>query len=301
MKWRASGKIIDQPKNNKKRWRRFFLKFAVGYGLVCLTLYFQQQRLMFFPRRQLEHTPALYDLAHEEVWIPIFGEKQKAEAIHGWWIPAHQPDAPVMLYLHHNGINIGANVSQALQFHELGYSVFLFDYRGFGQSPGNFPNETQVYQDAQIAWDYLTQQREIAPQEIVIYGHSIGSAVAVDLAAQHPEAGALIIQSALTSMHDMTKRFGIYWLFPVDLLLTQRFESIAKIRSVRMPVLVLVGTADIQIPVSMGERLHEAAPEFKQLVVIQGGGHDNHMAPQYQQEVKRMLPRYEQDLAERCA
>jgi uncharacterized protein len=271
-----------------KQWRPFIQRFAIGYALVCLVLYFQQQRLMFFPDRQLQRTPSRYELNYQDVWIPV-SQPGKSERLHGWWIPAKQPDAPVMLYFHHNAVNIGANVSQARQFHQLGYSIFLFDYRGFGQSEGAFPTEAQVYEDAQAAWDYLTQERRILPSQIVIYGHSIGGAIAIDLAAKQPEAAALIVQSSFTSMRDMTKRLGLYWLLPVELLLRQRFESLEKMKSVRMPVLIITGTDDFQIPVVMGDRLYATAPEFKQLIVIQGGGHDNHLSKQYSGRVKQFI------------
>jgi uncharacterized protein len=174
-----------------KQWRHFIQKFAIAYSLVCVALYFQQQRLMFFPSRQLDRTPSLYQLKYQDVWISISNKSEQPESLHGWWIPATQPNAPAILYFHHNAINIGANVSQALQFHKLGYSVFLFDYRGFGQSQGGFPTESQVYEDAQFAWNYLIQERQIPPSQIVIYGHSVGGAIAIDLAARHPEAAAL--------------------------------------------------------------------------------------------------------------
>lgn len=271
-----------------KRWRPVIQRVAIGYGLVCLGLYFQQQRLMFFPARQLEHTPSRYQLKYEDVWISI-SQSERVDRLHGWWIPAKQPNAPVMLYFHHNANNIGANVSQALQFHQLGYSVFLFDYRGFGQSDGAFPTEAQVYEDGQAAWNYLTQERKIPPSQIVIYGHSLGGAIAIDLAAKHPEAAALIVQNSFTSMRDMTRRFGIYWLLPVELLLEQRFESLEKIKTVRMPVLIITGTEDLQIPTEMGRRLYAAAPELKQLIVIEGGGHDNHLSQQHRQHVKQFI------------
>jgi len=271
----------------RKQWRPFIQRFAIGYGIVCLILYTQQQRLIFFPTRQLERTPAQYDLEYQDVWLAV----SPGERLHGWWIPAKQPDAPVMLYFHHNAINISANVSQALQFHKFGYSIFLFDYRGFGRSEGKFPTEAQVYEDAQAAWNYLVQERRISPDRIIIYGHSVGGAIAIDLAAKHPEAGALVVQSSFTSMRDMTKRFGLYWLFPVEFLLRQHFESLEKMKSVRMPVLIITGTEDLQISVAMGDRLYEAAPEFKQLIVVQGGGHDNHLSNQYKQRFKEFVER----------
>ena len=272
-----------------KRSRPFIQRFAIGYSLLCVALYFQQQRVMFFPAKQLEHTPSLYQLKYQDVWIPISKPDGQTDRLHGWWIPADKPNAPVMLYFHHNAINIGANVSQALQFQKLGYSIFLFDYGGFGQSEGDFPTEPQLYEDAQAAWNYLTQARKIPSNRIVIYGHSVGSAIAIDLAVKQPEAAALIVQSSFTSMRDMTKRFGVYWFLPIELLLQQRFESLEKMKSIKMPVLVITGTEDIQIPVEMGERLYAAAPEFKQLIIIQGRGHDNHMPEQYKQRVKQFI------------
>lgn len=271
-----------------KQWRPIIQRFAVGYGLVCLMLYFQQQRLIFFPTRQLEHTPSLYKLKYQDIWIST-SQGEQVERLHGWWIPAEQSDALVMLYFHHNATNIGANVSQALQFHKLGYSIFLFDYRGFGQSEGAFPTEPQLYEDAQAAWNYLTQERKISPNQLIIYGHSVGGAIAIDLAAKHPEGSALIVQSSFTSMRDMTKRFGLYWVLPVEFLLRQRFDSLEKMQFVKMPVLVITGTEDLQIPVVMGERLYKAAPESKQLIVIQGGGHDNHLSKQHRQRVKQFI------------
>ncbi|MEL6442468.1 MAG: alpha/beta fold hydrolase [Cyanobacteria bacterium J06621_8] len=253
-------------------------------------LYFYQQRLLFFPSRKIEHTPALYQLNYQDIWLPISNDSQKVERIHGWWMPQEQPNAPVILYLHHNAANIGANVSQALQFYELGYSIFLFDYRGFGQSEGKFPRESQVYEDAQAAWNYLTKEREIPANQIIIYGHSIGGAVAIDLAAKQPEAGMLIVQNSFTSIRDMTKRLGLYWLFPMELLLKQRFESLDKIKTIRMPTLIITGAEDLQIPVEMGKRLYENVPaEFSRLIVIPNGGHDNHLSEKYQQQVQQFI------------
>lgn len=247
---------------------------------------------MFFPFQQLANTPELYDLTYQDVWIPVSQQEQaegEAERLHGWWIPSERTDSPVMLYFHHNAANIGSNVSQALQFHELGFDVFLFDYRGFGQSDGDFPIEAQVYEDAIAAWNYLTQEREISPNNIVIYGHSVGGAIAVDLAAKQPDAAGLIVQSSFTSMRDMTKRFGLYWVLPIELLLKQRFESLEKMEAVNMPTLIITGTNDIQIPVTMGERLCEAAPDCKELVVVEGGGHDNHLSEQPLETVKSFV------------
>jgi len=266
-------------------------KPAIAYTAICLGFYFFQQRLLFYPAKKLANTPDLYQLNHQPLNIPIPGT---SATINGWWIPApknatSETDAPTLLYLHHNAINIGANVSQALQFHNLGYNVFLFDYRGYGQSSGPFPTEARVYEDAQAAWNHLTQERQIPPEQIIIYGHSIGGAIATDLAAKQPDAALLIVQSSFTSIKDMTKRLGLYWVLPVEWMLKQQFESLVKMPQVDMPVLIINGTNDIQIPVSMGDRLFEAAAGPKEMIVIEGGSHDNHMDKEYLQQLQAFV------------
>ncbi len=245
--------------------------------------------MIFWPSPTLEHTPGLYNLSYQDVWLPVTAKSGRIERMHGWWIPAEQPTAPVLLYFHHNAINIGANVSQAHKFQQLGYAVLLIDYRGFGRSEGSFPTEPQLYEDAQAAWVYLTRDRQVPAKQIVIYGHSVGGAVAIDLATKHPEAAALIVQSSFTSLRDMTKRFGLFWVLPIDLILRQHFDSLQKIKSLRMPLLVIHGTADPQIPVAMGQTLYQAAPEPKQILIIPQAGHDNNMSTQSYQVVRQFV------------
>ena len=182
----------------------------------------------------------------------------------------------VVLYLHGNGLNVGANVEHANRFHRLGLSVFLIDYRGYGKSQGEFPTESQVYKDAQLAWDYLVKQRGINPKQIYIYGHSLGGAVAIDLAVRHPEAAGLIVEGSFTSARAMVDfQSGVYRMFPIDLLLTQRFDSLAKVDRLQMPLLFIHGTADTVVPVEMSKKLFDAAPEPKQLYIVPDAGHNN--------------------------
>jgi len=182
----------------------------------------------------------------------------------------------VVLYLHGNGSNVGANVEHANRFHRLGLSVFLIDYRGYGKSQGDFPSESRVYEDAQLAWDYLVQQRGINPHQIYIYGHSLGGAIAIDLAVRHPEAAGLIVEGSFTSARAMVDfQKGLFWMFPIDFLLTQRFDSLAKVDRLQIPVLFIHGTADTVVPSQMGKKLFDAAPEPKQLYMVPDGGHNN--------------------------
>lgn len=182
----------------------------------------------------------------------------------------------VVLYLHGNASNVGSNVEHAHRFHRLGLSVFVMDYRGYGKSQGGFPSESQVYEDAQLAWDYLVKQRGINPNQIYIYGHSLGGAIAIDLAVRHPEAAGVIVEGSFTSTRAMVNfQKGLFWMFPIDFLLTQRFDSLSKVDRLQMPVLFIHGTADNVVPVEMSKKMFEAAPEPKQLYIVPDGGHTN--------------------------
>ena len=182
----------------------------------------------------------------------------------------------VVLYLHGNGSNVGANVEHANRFHRLGLSVFLIDYRGYGNSQGDFPSEYRVYEDAQLAWDYLVKQRGIHPNQIYIYGHSLGGAIAIDLAVRHPEAAGLIVEGSFTSVLAMVDfQKPLFRVFPIDLLLAQRFDSLSKVDRLQMPVLFIHGTADNVVPAQMSKKLFDAAPDPKQLYMVPDGGHNN--------------------------
>lgn len=244
---------------------------VLAYAATCLFLYVRQTRMIFFPSPIIETTPADLGMSYEDVWLPV----GKQDQIHGWWIPARGNEAGVVLYLHGNGINVGANVGQANRFHQLDLSVLLIDYRGYGRSRGNFPNEQQVYQDAEASWRYLTQTRQIPPQRLFIYGHSLGGAIAINLASQHPDAAGLIVQSSFTSIRGMIDLTNRYSIFPTDLLLTQRFDSLAKVPTLKLPVLYIHGLADEQVPAFMSEALYAASPDPKQLYLVPVAGHNN--------------------------
>ncbi len=249
---------------------------SVGvYSVACLSLWVGQNRFIFFPQREITTKPEEFKLRYQDVSLPVKTEDGKTENIHGWWLPTNRTNAKVLLFLHGNSYNIGGNLKHANRFHQLGFSVFISDYRGYGKSEGDFPSEAQVYEDAQTAWTYLTQQRSINPKEIFIYGHSLGGAIAIDLATKHPEAAGLIVESSFTSIADMVHRDPKFAIFPIDLLVHQKFDSINKVRSLLMPVLYIHGTADSLIPFSMSQQLFDATNSSKQLVLIPNGGHSN--------------------------
>jgi uncharacterized protein len=259
----------------QKRFIRLGISLGRIYLLLCVAMYFLQGRFIFAPAKAIEETPANFGLKFNEVWLPISTSSPKPDRIHGWWMPAPSKTAKTLLYFHGNGVNIGANAEQAARFHDLGLSVFLFDYRGYGKSEGAFPSEKAVYVDARKAWDYLTQERKIAPENIVLYGHSLGGAIAINLATQQPNAGGLIVQSSFSSALKMAKRNWWTAIFPVNVLLNQRFDSIHKVSQIQIPVLYLHGTADTLVPSKMSQQLFEKTRSPKQLKLFPNAGHND--------------------------
>ena len=234
-----------------------------------------QRESIFEPEAVLQTSPARLGAPFEELRIPSGSGAERGD-LHAWWIPAERPDAPTLLYLHGNSRNIGYNLENALRYRTLCCSLLLVDYRGYGKSGGGKPSEAKVYEDAEAAWQYLLEQRGMKPQQTFIYGHSLGGAVAIDLALRHPEAAGLIAESTFTSMRAMSELKHDF--LPVGLLLNQRFESLQKIAQLKIPLLLIHGTWDKKVPVSMAQQLFEAASQPKTLILIEGGEHSNNAA-----------------------
>jgi pimeloyl-ACP methyl ester carboxylesterase len=245
-----------------------------GYAAASGYLWAVQPRLIFRPQAKITETPAAYGLFFEDVFVevPAAGGLQR---MHAWWIPNDQGNGLTILYLHGAALNIGANSDHAWRLHRLGFNVLLISYRGFGRSEGEFPTEQSVYEDAEAGWRYLTGERGIDPQVLLIYGHSLGAAVAIDLAVRHPEAKGLIVEAAFTSMRAMADTRPTYRYFPIDWILNQNFDSISKVGCLRIPVLYLHGTDDRLVPHSMSQELFDRTLAPKRLVFIDGGGHNN--------------------------
>jgi pimeloyl-ACP methyl ester carboxylesterase len=202
----------------------FFVLLALtiaAYGGASWYLWAQQRELVFAPTRDVTRTPADVQLQYEDVRIAV-GARDPA-TLCGWWLQSADAAAATVLYLHGNDLNIGGNVDHVAALHRIGFSVLVVDHRGYGKCEGAFPSESQVYDDAEAAWDFLIRQRHVDPGRAFIYGHSLGGAVAIELALRRPEAAGLIVESAFTSMPDIAKTR--YWMFPVDWLLNQRFDA----------------------------------------------------------------------------
>jgi pimeloyl-ACP methyl ester carboxylesterase len=240
---------------------------AASYLALVTAIWYWQATFIFQPSPVVGVTPGDLGVPFAKVSLPIGGGQ-----LAGWWVPSDDTRAATLLYLHGNASNVGANAQEVVRFRGAGLNVFIFDYRGYGQSTGGPPREKLVYEDAERAWMYLVAERHIAPATIVIYGHSLGSAVAVNLASKHPEAGALITEGVLTSLADLADVMGVGRLLPVRLILTERFDAMSKIGSVHIPTLILEGESDRPL---MARRLYDAARDPKQLALIPGGGHED--------------------------
>ena len=247
---------------------------TLAIGVVALLLstaaairYFENSFIYFPPRYPEGFMPAhAFPLPVEDVWLTT----QDNIRLNAWYL-ASPGSGKALLWFHGNAENIGYGLGQAEFYSRLGINVLAVDYRGYGRSEGS-PDEAGVYRDADAAYDYLVQVRHIRPQNIVVFGHSLGGAVAIDLASRR-ECGALIAQSTFTSVRDMARRtFRIPLL---EYIPKSRFDSLAKIQRVRAAVLVVHGTRDETVPFSMGRRLFTAAPEPKFFFPVEGAGHND--------------------------
>ena len=257
----------------KKRWilaSTAIATMALTTGAVALDA---KQRQWIFQPSDRAWGGSNRDMSGlEDIWIPLTeskagGEKKK---LHALWMPAASPNAPVMLYLHGARWNVSGSVPRIRRMHSLGFSVLAVDYRGFGQSTNELPSEASALEDAQAAWQWLA--RKAPKSDRYIFGHSLGGAVAIDLAAKVRDERGTIVEGTFTSIADVVGTFKWGWL-PVSPLITQRFESVRKVADIQSPLLVVHGSADKLIPAELGRKLYEAAPGPKKFVLVNGGTH----------------------------
>ena len=246
------------------------LALAAGlYGLLAAWVYANQARLLYFPVREIEATPADVGLAFEMVSI----DTEDGVRLSGWYVPAPGA-APVVLFCHGNAGNISHRLESIALFHRLGLSVLIFDYRGYGDSEGK-PDEQGTYRDARAAWRHLRELRGVAGDDIILFGRSLGAAVAAWLAARE-RPRAVILESAFTSAASLGAEH--YPWLPVDLLLRHRYDTLARMPEIRAPLLVVHSRDDEIVPFHHGRALFDAAAEPKRLLEIRGGHNDGFLA-----------------------
>ena len=245
---------------------------AIGFilGLVVLgfVLWSQlEKRYVFFPTSDIEQTPEQGGLEYEDVFLTT----DDGLRLHGWYIPGESD--VTWLWFHGNGGNISHRVEEVRLFNRrLGVNQFIFDYRGYGRSAGQ-PTEQGTYRDSRAALEYVQSRPDVVPEKIVYFGRSLGAAVAVELAADRPPLG-LVLVSPFASIGDMAR--VIYPPFlPFHLLVRNRYDSLAHIQRIHRPVLILHGDQDKTVPLSQGQKLFEAANQPKQWKVLPGAAHND--------------------------
>jgi uncharacterized protein len=255
---------------------------CAGFGVM---VYLLQSSLIYLPARELVATPRDRGLVYRDVAL-VAADGVK---LHGWFVPAEGARA-VILYCHGNGGNISHRLDMLSLFHRLGFGTLIFDYRGYGHSQGK-PSEQGTYRDASAAWRYLVEEQHYDPGAVVLFGRSLGGAVAAEL-AQHQRAGALILEGAFTSIKDMARE--LYPFLPIQLLMRFSYNTRTYVARARSPVLVVHSEDDEIVPFRHGQALYEAAPDPKEFLAIRGSHNEGFMmtGQRYEQGLMSFLSRY---------
>jgi fermentation-respiration switch protein FrsA (DUF1100 family) len=236
-----------------------------AYGAVVALMYGMQRSLMYFPDRS---TPDPGDAGVPEMQQVPLHTADGLELV-AWYRPASEGRSTIV-YFHGNGGNIGGRGYKVKPYLAAGYGVMLVEYRGYGGNPSS-PDEAGLYADGRAALAWLDASG-VPPERTVLYGESLGSGVAVQLAFERPPA-ALVLEAPFTSASDVAA--ASYWFLPVRLLIKDRFDSIAKIGDVEAPLLLVHGERDRVVPVRFGRRLFDSANEPKQAVFLPAGHHND--------------------------
>jgi fermentation-respiration switch protein FrsA (DUF1100 family) len=243
-----------------------FLGFAVvAYAALVGGLYLFQRQLLYLPDRTRPELLGLEKLGVREVMLTT----EDGLSLLSWYMPA-RPGRPVIAYFHGNGGHIGYRAERLLRFAREGYGVLMAEYRGYGGNPGT-PTEAGFYTDARAALDFLDREA-IPSNRLVLYGESLGSGVAVALAAEH-DIAALILEAPPTSVAEVAQCH--FPFVPAARMVTDRFDSLSRIGRVKAPILVLHGERDRVVPVRYGRALLEAAPEPKEGWFAPEAGHED--------------------------
>jgi fermentation-respiration switch protein FrsA (DUF1100 family) len=241
------------------------LVFALGFSFWFFYSTIENF-IVFHPDRSLVRNPSDGRLNYEDV----FFDAPDRTRLHGWFFPL-PGKAPLILFCHGNAGNISDRMENVKQLLDHGLQVFIFDYRGYGRSSGR-PTEAGIYQDGLAAYDYLVKERKTAPDRIILFGRSLGAAVAVEIAMRR-DVRSLIIESAFTSTKDMAKQMFLFQL--LSPVVPPNYHNLKKIKKITVPKLIIHGEQDAIVPFSMGRRLYQAACGPKFFYPIKGAGHND--------------------------
>jgi hypothetical protein len=242
-----------------------FIGLALGYLFLVSFVYLRQGSMVYYPTKDIEGTPADIGLKYEEITLTT----KDSVNLSAWYVPAKN-ERGVLLFCHGNAGNISHRLDSIRIFHDLGLGVLIFDYRGYGRSEGS-PTEEGTYLDAESSWDYLVNVKKARSEKIILFGRSLGSAVAAELALRHPAAG-IIIESGFKSIPALGAKFFPY--LPVRLISRFQYSTIDKVDKIVMPKLFIHSPQDEMIPYEHGTALFKNAEEPKEFLQITGGHND---------------------------
>jgi uncharacterized protein len=263
----------------------------------CASLDHKQREWIFQPSDRSWSRGEEAAQGMDDVWI-AFESRASGQPVrlHGLWLASEAPpaaQAPVLLYLHGARWNVTGSAMRIRRMQELGFSVLAIDYRGFGKSSNELPSEDLAAEDARAAWNWLAATYPDRPR--YIFDHSLGGAIAIDLATRVDDEAGTLVEGTFTSIPDLVSTFKWGWL-PVGGLITQRFESVTKVGRIGSPLLVVHGADDRLIAPELGRRLFEAAAAPKLYVQVEGGSHHNTNSvgqPLYRQALAQLFgPRF---------
>jgi alpha-beta hydrolase superfamily lysophospholipase len=265
---------------------------ATSAVVGCATLDERQREWIFQPSDATWGSGAELAKRMDSVWIDFDSTVTKQPArLHALWAQAKSPakGEPVLLYLHGARWNVESSTPRIRRLQEMGFSVLAIDYRGFGKSSPGLPSEDTAYEDAQAAWRWLASKYPGRPR--YIYGHSLGGAIAIDLASKVDDERGTIVEATFTSIPDVASTMKWGWL-PIGPLITQRFDSVRKVAKIGSPLLVVHGDDDDYVKVELGRKLYEAATGPKRFLLVEGGTHHSTMSvgfDEYRQALGEMF------------
>lgn len=245
---------------------KILLIIFIGVIIFRVLFIFLEQKSLYYPEKKISGTPKDLGIVYEDVYF----KTSDGQTLNGWFTPAKGAEVTV-LYCHGNAGNICDRLHKVQFFHELGMNFFIYDYRGYGLSSGT-PSEKGLYKDAQAAYDYLLSRPDVDKDKIVIYGKSLGGPVAADLCLNR-KASALILEGSFASLAKRAQQ--LYPFLPMKLLVTQKYDTVAKVKNLRIPKLIAHGRQDEVISFNHGEILFEAAAEPKKFLPFKGGHNDD--------------------------
>lgn len=240
------------------------LVLALALVLFAFLPYFERSQI-YYPFKAIEQTPGDVGLAYEDIYF----KTEDSVTLNGWYIP--QTDAiATIIYCHGNGGNIAGRLETLQHLHNLKVNVFIFDYRGYGKSAG-CPSEEGTYRDGMAAYRYLESRRDVDMKNIILFGESLGGAIATEMAMKIKPAG-LILDSSFCSIQEISKDF--YPIFPIRPLIRTKYDTLSKIKQIHCPALVANSKEDDIVPFHHGQELFAAANEPKEFLLLHGTHND---------------------------